>query len=118
MTRARELIEGAPGDEEPDKVRQRNRDFHFLFYERCGMPGLTERIAGMWQAFPWDLMLTSDDRRAASRREHLDILREVEQGDPDRAAAATELHLRNGFSAILCRLADREGPDPFEIDVD
>jgi hypothetical protein len=33
-------------------------------------------------------------------------------------AAATELHLRNGFAAILRHLTGSEGPDPFDLDVD
>lgn len=117
LAQARELLQGDVGDD-PQSTRDRNREFHFLFYERCGMVALTERIAGMWQAFPWDLMLASRERAEASHREHLAILAAVEEGDPDAVAAATELHLRNGFSAILEKLAGRSGPDPFDIDID
>ena len=99
-------------------TRERNREFHFFFYERCGMPALAERIAGMWQAFPWDLMLDSADRAHASHREHLAILEALERGDPDAVAAVTEQHLRNGFGAILRHLTGSEGPDPFDVDVD
>jgi DNA-binding GntR family transcriptional regulator len=94
------------------------REFHFLFYDRCGMPALTERIAGMWRAFPWDLMLDAQPRAEQSHQEHLVILAAVEDGDPDRVTAATELHLRNGFSAILSQLTGRPGPDPFDVDAD
>lgn len=118
LGRARELLKGGGNGVDPQSVRDRNREFHFLFYERCGMIALTERIAGMWQAFPWDLMLASPERAEASHREHLEILRAVEEGDPDAVAAATELHLRNGFSSILEKLAGRSGPDPFDIDID
>lgn len=114
IAQARRLIEDAGADGR--STRDRNREFHFLFYDRCGMPALTERIAGMWQAFPWDLMLDSAQRATQSRVEHLAILSAVEDGDPDRVAAATELHLRNGFSAILSRLVDSPGPDPFDAD--
>ena len=99
-------------------TRDRNREFHFLFYDRCGMPALTERITGMWQAFPWDLMLDSQERAAQSHTEHLAILAAAEDGDPEQVAVATELHLRNGFSSILCRLVGSPGPDPFDVDVD
>ena len=120
LARARELLERAPVDPavDPAAARDRNRAFHFLLYERCGMPELVERIAAMWQAFPWDLMLDSDDRAAASHREHLDLLAALETGDPDAVAAATERHLSNGFAAIRRQLTGGEGPDPFGLDVD
>lgn len=119
LMQARLLVQGEAGaGVDAASRRERNREFHFLFYDRCGMPALTERIAGMWQAFPWDLTLDSPGRGEESHREHLAILEAVEDGDPDRVAAATELHLRNGFSTILRQLAGRSGPDPFDINAD
>ena len=115
LTRARALLD-APRPADPAAVRDRNREFHFLLYERCGMPGLVDRIAGMWRAFPWDLMLDSTARAAASLREHRDLLDALEGGDPDAVAASTERHLRNGFAAIRRQLTGHEGPDPFDID--
>ena len=66
LARARELLDRTPVPGDPAAARDRNREFHFLLYDRCGMPELVERIASMWQAFPWDLMLDSDARAAAS----------------------------------------------------
>lgn len=117
LTQARRLLH-KPDREVGPSIRDRNREFHFLFYERCGMPALTERIAAMWQAFPWDLMLDTPHRAEQSHSEHLTIMEAVEDGDPDDVAAATELHLHNGFSAILLRLVGRPGPDPFNVDID
>jgi DNA-binding GntR family transcriptional regulator len=114
LARARRLLEDGTGE----STRDRNREFHFLFYDRCGMPALTRRIAGMWQAFPWDLTLDSEGRAEQSHREHLVILEAAEAGDPEAVAEATAVHLRNGFSSILRRLDDRSGPDPFDIDSD
>jgi len=119
LARARHLLaDGASAGDDPAAARERNRQFHFLFYQRCGMPSLTDKIAAMWQAFPWDLMLHSRPRSEASHHEHLEILRELEHGDPDRVAKATERHIQNGFAAILLQLAGREGPDPFDPEVD
>jgi DNA-binding GntR family transcriptional regulator len=119
LARARQLLtDGASAGDDPAAARDRNREFHFLFYQRCGMPSLTDRIAAMWQAFPWDLMLHSPQRSEASHQEHLEILRELARGDPERVASATERHIQNGFAAILLQLAGREGPDPFDPEVD
>lgn len=117
LTRARRLLDEPAGRSGSD-IRDRNREFHFLFYDLCGMPALTERIAVMWQAFPWDLLLDTPERAEDSHREHLDIMAAVEDGDLDRVGAATEAHLRNGFSAIRQRLVGRTGPDPFDLDSD
>lgn len=114
--RARELLDSPATD--AGEARDRNRDFHFYFYERCGMPALTQRIAATWQAFPWDLTLDSKNRSTASRDEHLEILTAVEAGDPDRAADATARHICNGFSSILLQLTGSEGPDPFDLHSD
>lgn len=125
LARARALHEAGPHGAAPQEgpapsgaaaARDRNRDFHFLFYDRCGMPALTERIAAAWQAFPWDLTL--HDRSAASDAEHEAILVALEAGDPEQVAAATEAHLRAGFASVLLQLTGRAGPDPFDIHTD
>lgn len=118
LARARDLLAAGDAEREAAAVRDRNREFHFLLYGRCGLPALVERIAALWQAFPWDLMLDSPERALASHHEHLDILRALEGGDPEDVARATEQHLRNGFASILRHLAGHDGPDPFDIDVD
>ncbi|MFF0458588.1 GntR family transcriptional regulator [Nocardia africana] len=98
--------------------RELNRRFHFLFYDRCGIPALRDQIHGMWQAFPWDLMLDSEKRMTASNKEHMEIIDALDAGDADMAAAATERHIRHGFAAISERLLGNISPDPFELDVD
>lgn len=113
LARARELLDG-PDD--PAALRERNREFHFALYDRCGMPALTGRIAALWQAFPWDLTLHSAERSAAGRAEHAGILDAVAAGDPDAAAAATERHIARGFRSVLDRLGVPDGPDPFGIE--
>lgn len=66
LSRIHQLMERMETESEVGDLaafRQDNREFHFYFYDRCGMPALSEHIDGMWQAFPWDLML--DAGRAA-----------------------------------------------------
>lgn len=99
-------------------ARAANREFHFFFYDRCGLPTLAEQIDVMWKAFPWDLMLTSGDRAAASQQEHVEIMDAVRDGDPERALAALGRHIRHGFSAITAHLTGSVTPDPFEVHVD
>jgi DNA-binding GntR family transcriptional regulator len=123
LSQARAMIENMQvvsdrGDVEA--FRSENRAFHFFFYERCGMPSLTERMFAMWQAFPWDLMLDTPQRTRQSHLEHIEILRAFESADVDRVAAATEAHIAAGFNAIAARLSgsDEPVPDPFLLDVD
>jgi DNA-binding GntR family transcriptional regulator len=87
----------ATGDREA--LRIDNRAFHFFFYERCGLPALAERIAGMWQAFPWDLMLNTPERIRQSHLEHVAIVEALESRDIDAVAEATEAHIATGFGA-------------------
>jgi DNA-binding GntR family transcriptional regulator len=115
---ARMEADSSTGD--MDSFRRNNRDFHFFFYGRCGMPGLMDQIEAMWQAFPWDLMLSSPERTNESHAEHVAIVEAVEAGDVDATAAATEHHIAQGFAAIAHRLAE-DGtvtPDPYDVDVD
>ena len=116
LTQARRLLEPSLGP--PVDARERNHRFHFYFYERCGLPGLSDRIEGLWRAFPWDLLLHAPSRALQSHEEHLAILAAVEQGDVERVAQATELHLRNGYAAIRELLVGGDEPDPFDIDAD
>lgn len=103
-----------------EAFRADNRAFHFYFYERCGMPALAKQIEGMWQVFPWDLMLNTPERARQSHLEHVEIVDAIAAGDIDGAAAATERHIAQGFDAIARRLTGGDGPvpDPFDLDVD
>jgi DNA-binding GntR family transcriptional regulator len=92
-----------------EAVRARNREFHFYFYDRCGLPELTAMISQMWDAFPWDLLLGADGRPSESAREHRLILDAAIVGDADTAAALLEAHLATGLLAIEKHLGT---PDP------
>lgn len=121
LARAQTLIEqmnGTKGADDLETYRHDNREFHFLFYDRCGLSGLRDQIDAMWQAFPWDLLLDTSDRTAESQQEHIDILAAVRSGDLEAVAATTELHIQKGFAGIAHRLSDRVDGDPFDIDVD
>lgn len=99
-------------------VREKNRAFHFLFYDRCGLPGLTEEIRTLWRVFPWDLLLGGEARAQASLAEHREILDVVERGDLAAVAAATEAHIARGFADVASALTGSDQPDPFGLDSD
>lgn len=99
-------------------VRELNREFHFYFYERCGLPALRDEIAGMWRSFPWDLMLSTKARLEESQREHQAIVDAVRAGDHEKAAELTETHIRNGYLAIAVHIAGEPPTDPFDPNVD
>ena len=103
-----------------DTVRYRglNRDFHFLFYDRCGIPALRDQITSMWRAFPWDLSLDRVERDGESLQEHREIMRSIESGDLDEVAKATERHLERGFRSVLSRSTRDHLQDPFDLHVD
>jgi DNA-binding GntR family transcriptional regulator len=111
-------MEAAVAAEDLAGVREKNRAFHFLFYDRCGLPGLTEEIRTLWRVFPWDLLLGGEARARASLAEHREILDVVERGDLAAVAAATEAHIARGFADVASALTGHDQPDPFGLDAD
>lgn len=116
LDHAREAQRGS----DVDALRAGNRAFHFSFYDRCGLSGLSGRIDVLWQGFPWDLLLGTPERAEQSHQEHLAILEAVERRDVHEAAEATEAHIAGGFAALARRLTggDEPPPDVFALDVD
>lgn len=89
-----------------------NRLFHFGFYDRCDVPGLSERIATMWTGFPWDMLLADASRAAESAVEHRAVLDAAAAGDAAGAALAMEGHLASGLRALEAHLGASDA-DPF-----
>jgi len=100
-------------------VREANRAYHFVFYERCGLPSLAERIEGLWLVFPWDISLLNVDARTdASAQEHRAIIEAVRDGDDITAADVTAAHLLRSYLAVMERLTGQPAIDPFQIEND
>jgi DNA-binding GntR family transcriptional regulator len=95
-----------------------NEQFHFFFYDRCGLPGLRNRIEDLWRAFPWDLALDSGARFDEAHGEHEGIVAAVHDADPDRAGELLGIHIRNGFLRLAEAAAGEAVADPFELDAD
>ena len=115
LSEAERLAEQAAAAADPQMARDLNRAFHFFFYERCGLPALTNRIDAMWRAFPWDLTLSTKDRAEASYLEHRELLQALRHGDEEAVAQATEEHIAHGFQSIAHRLDDPSKGDPFDF---
>jgi DNA-binding GntR family transcriptional regulator len=117
MQAATPAADGGTGDDAAAS-REANTRFHFFFYDRCAMPGLAAEISGLWDTFPWDLLLGSEGRGRDSAAEHQAIYDAVVAGDLDAVARATEVHIANGYAALHQHLTGQAGSDPFDLDAD
>jgi DNA-binding GntR family transcriptional regulator len=96
----------------------KNEEFHFFFYDRCGLPGLRDDIEARWRAFPWDLTLESAERLGDVRVEHAAIVDAVRRVDPAGAAQAVSRHIAHGFLQLAAEVTGQEIEDPFDIESD
>jgi DNA-binding GntR family transcriptional regulator len=94
-------------------ARRLNRDFHFVFYEACGLPTLVAEIERLWVSFPWSELHVV--LRADSVREHVRILDAVMRDDGDEIEAALAEHLRHGYAAVMKQLGRTVHGDPFDV---
>ncbi|GAA2006946.1 GntR family transcriptional regulator [Brevibacterium samyangense] len=95
-----------------------NQQFHFFFYDHCGLPGLRADIEARWRAFPWDLTLDRTERLDEVHGEHQEIVEAVRAVDPPRAAAALKVHIGHGFRRLAEAAAGGPVTDPFDLDAD
>jgi DNA-binding GntR family transcriptional regulator len=118
IARAREMIEemrvaGEAGDSAA--VRRINRDFHFLIYERAGIPSLLPTIDNLWLSFPWDTTEVLDPQASKAVDEHAAILDAIEQGKSADAGAALGSHLRRSYHDLVEKLSGSPLlEDPFD----
>lgn len=121
LLQAEQLLEaldyaGAEGDSLGRNSR--NEEFHFFFYDRCGMPALRDDIAARWRAFPWDLTLDSPERLDQVHFEHQAIVDAVRNVDPKSAAQHLGEHITNGFLRLAESTTGQPVSDPFDFDTD
>ncbi|WP_255657767.1 GntR family transcriptional regulator [Aeromicrobium sp. Leaf350] len=108
-------LENATAAGDAPGARRLNRAFHFYLYDRCGLPTLVDQITVLWNAFPWDLILSSPQRSSVSQREHREILRAMRSGDLEDVARTTEHHIAQGFAAATAPLGGSVTSDPFDL---
>ena len=100
------------GDERA--ARRLNREFHWVFYEACGLPTLVGEIERLWAAFPWAALQVRKTYAVASFRKHEEMLAAVVADDQPLIGSLFEQHIASGYLALVEDLG-AEATDPFEI---
>jgi DNA-binding GntR family transcriptional regulator len=93
-----------------------NRQFHFFFYARSGIPELTFHIENLWLGFPWDVLKVIPGRVESSLGEHEDMLKAMEAGDIEEVQNRTGSHLQESYLALARHLNYSSLNDPFDLD--
>jgi DNA-binding GntR family transcriptional regulator len=121
LDRADELIQAmaaAAAGKDGGNAREPNREFHFLFYERSGIPALVRIIDSLWLSFPWDILQVIPNRLNRSIDEHRSMVEAVRQGDVEQVKSVFEDHIRRSFLALCLHVTGEEPQDPFDIRID
>lgn len=92
-----------------------NRDFHFLFIERCGLPGLAQEAKNLWYSYPWDILRVVSTRVPHSVQEHQAIIDAARAGSPEEMGRAIGTHLSNSYRTLVKHLTGEDVPDPFDL---
>jgi DNA-binding GntR family transcriptional regulator len=116
LTRARDLIHAMRRVDGPSpELSALNRDFHFLFYERCGVPFLVTLLDSLWRSYPWDILHVLSSRAGEAIDEHERMVAAIEGGDPARIEDAFAANLRNSYVAVVRHFTGADVEDPFEL---
>jgi DNA-binding GntR family transcriptional regulator len=121
LDRAEELTEAmvkARRKKDGHGALEANREFHFLFYDRCGIPSLSRIIDGLWLAFPWDILQVIPGRIEQSIAEHRTMVEAVRGGDVEQVRAVFEDHIRRSYLSLSEHLIHESRDDPFELALD
>ena len=107
-----ELLAAQQSDDQ-QLARQLNREFHFVFYCACGLTAVVTEIERFWGMFPWSAVHIV--RWSESFEEHQQILQAVIADDQPAIQRLLELHMRNGYFALIQQLGHSVDIDPFEV---
>lgn len=116
LDRARQVNErfGAAGEDDAQEARRLNHEFHFAFYEACGLPTLVAEIRRLWTGFPWAALQVHRGPAASSYEEHLRMLEAIEKADGKEIQSLFETHIFHGFEALVAHIGVTLLADPFE----
>ncbi|MEA2250075.1 MAG: hypothetical protein QOI62_1905 [Solirubrobacteraceae bacterium] len=114
--RARRVNEefGETPDDSPQVARSLNHEFHFIFYNSCGLPTLVSEIERLWTGFPWAALQVRRGRKTASYDEHKAILEAIVADDQEAIRALVGSHLQHGFETLMSHIGVTLLSDPFE----
>ncbi len=90
-----------------------NREFHFLLFERAGLPRLCHMIDLLWQnSEAYRGLIFNPEWSRQAHEDHRAILEACKARDADRVVAAQERHRANAMENIIgyLREPDRQGP--------
>jgi DNA-binding GntR family transcriptional regulator len=93
-----------------------NREFHFLFYARCGVPSLVELIDWLWRSYPWDILLVLSDRAANAADEHRAMARAVAGCDLAAIEETFTTNIVRSYLAIARHLGESDPCDPYPVE--
>jgi DNA-binding GntR family transcriptional regulator len=116
FARAQRINDALPAAHQADDqllARQLNREFHFVFYNACGLAVVITEIERFWGMFPWSELHIV--RRSESFAEHRQILEAVIADDQPEIQRLLEIHMRNGYFALIKQLGHSIDADPFEV---
>jgi DNA-binding GntR family transcriptional regulator len=97
-------IETFVTDNQIEKMRKANYEFHMLIYQAAKMPLLIQMIQRLWTVFPWDSLYVLPTRARESVVEHLLIIEAIEKRKPKLAHKYMTEHLDKAASTILAYL--------------
>ncbi len=86
-----------------------NREFHFLLFERSGLPRICHMIGILWQnSEAYRGLIFGPEWTRSAHEDHRAILDACEARDADRVIAAQERHRANAMENILGYLGEPE----------
>lgn len=116
LDRARMINEefGTVGSSTAEDARRLNHEFHFVFYNACGLPTLHSEIERLWTGFPWAALQVHRGHNASSYEDHLEMIEAVESGGEPVIRQRFETHIFRGFESLMAHMGVTLVNDPFE----
>ena len=97
-------------------LQAKNFRFHFRFYEFANQPQTIDFVRVLWAKYPLDLLTLMPGRPMRVFEEHAALLVALEEGDPEDAVRAMEMHIKTGWQEFCANYqaagAGSPGPLP------
>lgn len=106
-----ERMAAAQADNDPERYRRLNQDFHMAIYRLAGNPTLYDMIAALWRRFPRDTLLLMEHRTKQSLVEHRKLLTAFTQRDFRYAEALMVAHIGAAQYDVAALVAEQPAGD-------